>query len=254
MADMSEVAIVTGGASGLGLASASRLAEQGMTVVLVDIDEDKARAALDKLAGEGHRVHRCDISVEDQVIDLFRSVREAMGPVRVVVNCAGLIVFESETRPTITGTTLKDWNRTFDVNAAGAFLVTREMMRMQERERVADARIIHISSSGAQLGGYRGSSAYFASKGAVLSLTKAAAREAAESGMTVNAIAPGMVDTPMLRLAVPVGKEGPALERVPLARLGKPDDIAAAVAYLASRDAGYVTGSVIDVNGGLRMQ
>lgn len=250
---MTDIAMVTGAAGAIGLACARRLAADGMQVAVVDLDGNKARD-LARSLGSGHQGYACDISSEEHVVDVFDQIGRQLGPIRVVVNCAGLIVFPSDRRPAIVDTPVEDWERTFRVNAAGAFLVTREMMRCQAASPVADARLIHITSSGAQLGGYSGPSAYFASKGAVLSLVKAAARESAIWGMTVNSVSPGMIDTPMLRMALPVEKEGPALERVPLARIGVPEDISAAVGYLASRDAGYVTGAVLDVNGGIRMQ
>jgi 3-oxoacyl-[acyl-carrier protein] reductase len=140
------------------------------------------------------------------------------------------------------------------VNARGTFLTIREMLRRRTQRPVPHGRIVNISSSAAQLGGYNGSSAYVASKGAVLSLTKVAAREAAPLGITVNAIAPGAIDTPLLREVMPPERDAAYLERVPAGRIGQPSDVAAAVAYLVSIEAGYVTGCCLDVNGGLRMQ
>ena len=111
-----------------------------------------------------------------------------------------------------------------------------------------------ISSAAGQTGGSRGGADYAASKAAVLMLTKMAAREAAPIGMTVNSVSPGPVETPLFRSVNPEGTEGPMLAGVPLGRLGTPDEIAAAVRFLVSTDAGYITGSTVDVNGGSRMQ
>jgi len=144
--------------------------------------------------------------------------------------------------------------RTFAVNAMGSFLTIREMLRWRSRRPVEHGRIVNISSSAAQIGGYNGSAAYVSSKGAILSLTKLAAREAAPLGITVNAIAPGPIDTPLLRAIMPSEKDAAYAERIPMARIGRPDDVVAALAYLVSVEAGYVTGACLDVNGGLRMQ
>jgi NAD(P)-dependent dehydrogenase (short-subunit alcohol dehydrogenase family) len=127
-------------------------------------------------------------------------------------------------------------------------------MRARLTSPVADGRIVAISSAAAQIGGYRGSADYIASKAAVIALIKVAARQGAKHGITANSVAPGPIETPMYRAAVPVGAEGPMLGLVPLGRLGQPEEVAAAIAFLASREAGYITGSTIDVNGGYRMQ
>jgi NAD(P)-dependent dehydrogenase (short-subunit alcohol dehydrogenase family) len=148
----------------------------------------------------------------------------------------------------------EDWDYTFGVNVRGIFLCVREYLRARAKTPVAHGRIVAISSAAAQIGGYRGSADYIASKAAVIALIKVAARQGAKHGITANCIAPGPIDTPMFREAVPVGAEGPMLSHVPLGRLGQPVEAASAIAYLASPEAAYVTGSTIDVNGGYTMR
>jgi len=157
-------------------------------------------------------------------------------------------------RPPITDITLADWDRTQTVNSTGTFLLLREYLRGANRRRIENGRFVGFSSVAAQLGGYRSSSAYIASKGAVMALIKAGARESAHLGITVNAVAPGLIDAPMLRLSLPPGNDATAAANIPLNRIGTPEDVAGAVAFLMGADASYVTGAVIDVNGGYRMQ
>lgn len=141
------------------------------------------------------------------------------------------------------------------VNATGVFLCAREFVNHREKRPVAHGRFITFGSVAAQLGGYRSSASYIASKAAVMGFTKAFARETADLGITVNCVAPGLIDTEMLRSTVQsAGAMQETARNIPLGRIGTVDDVAAAVAYLASEDASYVTGSVIDVNGGYRMQ
>ena len=251
------LALVTGGAGGLGLASALRLAGSGVRVALADLNNEAVQAAVAKLPGTGHIGLRLDVSDESAVIAAFDRIEKESGPVAIVANFAG-VLRAGVGDFSLAGLTLAEWERVFAINSTGSFLLTREMARRRGKNPVSHGRIILVSSAGAQIGGYQGSAAYFSSKGSVLTLIKAAARELAPLGITVNGIAPGPIDTPMLRAAT-LARGGSdsgytGMSRVPLARIGTPDELAAATMYLASRDAAYVTGSVIDVNGGLRMQ
>lgn len=248
------IAIVTGGASGMGLASAQYLAEAGVHVALLDIDS-AAAAAAGSLPGTGHRGLAVDVSQEEDVAAAFATVEAELGPVSILANCAGIFPWPaSNERPAITNTSVAEWEQVFAVNALGSFLTLREMLRRRTHRPVEHGRVVNISSSAAQLGGYNGSAAYVASKGAILSLTKLAAREAAPLGITVNAIAPGTIDTPLLRKIMPRERDATYAERIPMGRIGTPSDVVAAFAYLVSPEASYVTGMCLDVNGGLRMQ
>lgn len=249
------VALITGGARGIGRVTAGYFAQAGMRIAIADLNADGAQAAAAELGGGGHRGYGLDVGDEAQVAAVFDSVERDIGPVAVLANFAGIFPWpKSGARPTIIDTPIEEWERTFRINTRGTFLTIREMLRWRTATPVNNGRIISISSSAAQLGGYNGSSAYAASKGAILSLTKVAAREAAPLGITVNAIAPGAIDTPLLREVMPPERDAAYVERVPMGRIGWPQDVAAAALYLASEEASYVTGSCIDVNGGLRMQ
>jgi len=252
---MSRIALITGGASGLGLATAKAFADAGMTVAIIDLKADAAQKAVSSLPGKGHRGYALDVSRETDVIATFDAVERDLGPVAVLANFAGIVVWpEDKTRPAITKVEMSEWEKTFAVNTTGTFLCIREYLRKRTAKPVPDGRIINIASSAAQIGGYNTSIAYVASKGAILSLTKLAAREAAAMGITVNAISPGTIDTPLLRAVMPVEKDAAYIVNVPLGRVGKPEDIASAAVFLASSGAGYITGSCVDVNGGIRMQ
>ena len=248
------VALVTGGGSGIGAAPAALLAREGCAVGVTDLRADAARAVAAGLPGSGHRAYALDVAEESRVSAVFTDAEREIGPVAVLVCCAGIIISPPPAPPDIADMEAENWDRTFAVNARGVFLCVREFMRARRRSPVADGRIVAISSAAAQLGGYRGSADYIASKAAVVALIKVAARQGAKHGVTANSVAPGPIETPMYRAAVPVGAEGPMLGLVPLGRLGQPDEVAAAIAFLASREAGYITGSTIDVNGGYRMQ
>lgn len=248
------IALITGGGSGIGAASAEALARDGFTVAVTDLRRAAAEGVAAALPGKGHRAYQLDAGSECDIDTVFATAEREMGPIAAIVCCAGIIITPVEGPPALTDMSAADWDKTFAVNARGVFLCIRAFLRARATRPVPHGRIIAISSAAAQLGGYRGSADYIASKAAVIALIKIAARQAAAQGITANNIAPGPIDTPMLRSAVPVGAEGPMVSLVPLGRLGRPDEIAAAVSYLASEKAAFVTGSTIDVNGGYRMQ
>jgi 3-oxoacyl-[acyl-carrier protein] reductase len=178
------------------------------------------------------------------------------GPAEVLVGAAGLLRLRPDgTRQPLAETSLADWEDHHAVNARGTFLCLRAYLRQwQGGVKPRAGRVVTFASVAAQLGGYRSSAAYIGSKGSVLALTKAAAREAAPLGITVNALAPGLIDAPMLRLSLAPGAEAQAAAAIPLGRIGTPADVAGAVSFLVSEDAAYMTGGVLDVNGGYRMQ
>lgn len=248
------VAVVTGGSGGIGAAICRALAEEGMRVAVLDLDHSAARATAQGLSGEGHLGHAVDVSNEADVARAFGEVERAFGKISVLVVGAGVLLLRPDgSRNLIEETELSEWRKTQDVNSTGAFLCAREYIRRLP----ADARggaIVTLSSVAAQLGGYRSSAAYIASKSAILGLTKALARELAPRGVTVNSVAPGLIDAPMLRLSLDPADDAKAAGQIPLGRLGTPEDVAGAVRYLTSPAAAYVTGVTIDVNGGYRMQ
>lgn len=244
------VALITGGGSGIGAATATLLARAGCAVAVTDLRPQAAEAVAAGLLGGGHRSYALDVAEEAQIASGFAAAEREIGPVAVLVCCAGIIISPPPAPPDIAEMEAANWDRTFDINARGVFLCIREFMRARLRTPVPDGRIVAISSAAAQLGGYRGSADYIASKAAVIALIKVAARQGAKHGITANSVAPGPIETPMYRAAVPVGAEGPMLGLVPLGRLGQPEDVANAALYLASDEASFLTGVVLDIDGG----
>lgn len=231
---------ITGAAGGFGTAIAEALTADGMTIF-----------GCDRQAGDG--IHAMDVTDEDEVRAVFDQAEALSGPVSVLVTCAGIM--PSGTEPArIADMSVEEWDRVFAVNSRGTFLCLREFLRRREQAPVTGATAVLMSSAAAQLGGYRGSASYVASKAALLGLTKIAAREAAAYGVTVNCVAAGPVRTQMLEAATTPESVAALSERIPLGKIGSTDDIAAAVRYLVSPGARWVTGTTMDVNGGYRMQ
>lgn len=252
---MSGICLVTGAAGGIGAHVCRRLAADGHRILAADLSLDAATAIVAGLPGQGHRAIALDVSSEPAVTAAFAEARALGQPVDHVIAAAGILLFAANgDRPPITEIRLEDWELTQRINSTGTFLLLREYLREAEARRIENGRFVGFASVAAQLGGYRSSSAYIASKGAVLALMKAGAREAAPLGVTVNAVAPGLIDAPMLRQSLPPENDAKIAANIPLNRIGTPADVAGAVAFLLGPDSSYVTGSVIDVNGGYRMQ
>lgn len=247
------VALITGGAGALGSASARCLADRGHRVVVTDLSADAAREVAATCAGQGHSGYAMDVALERSICDVFRSVERDIGPISVLVTFAGVLIMDPNRRPGFAETSVDEWETTMAVNGRGTFLCIREMIRARQALPVEHGRIITISSIAAQIGSAYSSIPYAASKGAVISLTKSAAREAAKIGMTVNSIAPGTFESDIMRKAVPANMQDAVIRQIPLGRLGIHEEIAETVGFLASRGAGYITGTVIDVNGGFRI-
>jgi NAD(P)-dependent dehydrogenase (short-subunit alcohol dehydrogenase family) len=243
---MSRVAVVTGAASGIGLGVARRFAADGHRVALLDRDGSAAEQVAAELGEQGAAVsaHEVDVADWSAVAAAFENVRARLGPVGVLVTCAGIDAFDPVLD--ITPTT---WDRVLAVNLTGTF--TCVQAALPDMIDAGWGRVVTISSSSAQSGALR-MAHYAASKGGVIALTKALAREVAASGITVNTIPPSLIDTPMVRGAAARGLvDVDAMAGVvPVGRAGTPDDIAAACAYLCSDAAGYVTCQVLGVNGG----
>ncbi|EJC75049.1 dehydrogenase of unknown specificity [Rhizobium leguminosarum bv. trifolii WSM2012] len=251
------IALVTGGAGGLGLATARRFAADGMTVVVTDLDPTACETIAAGLPGQGHRGLRLDVSDETEVIRVFHQVEAKIGPVSVLALFAGIIgAGGAGAGIVLADATVEDWDTVQAVNARGTFLCIREMARRRRAVPAEHSRIITVSSGAGQVGSLQSGAAYSASKAAILGLTRMAACDLGPLGITVNAIAPGPIETPMLTQAIGHSSADRAyatLGAVPLGRIGRPEEVAAAASYLASVDAAYVTGATIDVNGGLHM-
>lgn len=252
---MNGVCLITGAAGGIGRELVQRLGADGFRILAADLNLDTAQSTLTGLTGDGHRAIALDVSDEAAVQAAFAEAANLGAPIDAVVAAAGILLFAPNgDRPLITDIELKDWDLTQRINSTGTFLLLREYLRGATARQTENGRFIGFASVAAQLGGYRSSSAYIASKSAVLGLIKAGARESAHLGITVNAVAPGLIDAPMLRQSLAPENDSMITGNIPLQRIGTPEDVAGAVSYLMSKDASYVTGSVIDVNGGYRMQ
>jgi 2-hydroxycyclohexanecarboxyl-CoA dehydrogenase len=242
-------AIVTGGASGIGLAIAERLARDGAKVSVFDLDREQAEIAAKNIRDAGGDAIACPVDVSDraQVDEAVARTRDELGPVLVLVNGAGKDAFDP-----FMDISTELWERIIAVNLTGTFHCTQSVLPDMLEARWG--RIVNISSSGAQTGAML-MAHYASSKAGVIGLTKTLALELGPLGITVNTIPPGAIDTPMSRRAAAEGRfGGGTLEDVgrhlPVRRVGVPEDIAAACAYLVSDEAGYVTGQIIGVNGG----
>lgn len=235
-----KVAIVTGAASGIGLATAKRLGSEGARVVIADLNPDKAAAAAEEVKAAGAPDawgSACDVSKEDQVIATVAGAIQRWGRLDVVVNNAGLMFFKP-----ITDLTGDDWNRILSVDLIGAFYFTKQaFLQMKPGGAVINVSSIHAEETEALV------APYAAAKAAMLSLTRSSAIEGKPKGIRTNAILPGAVDTPML-WDNPNVKSG--AEKINPADIGKPEDLAAAIAYLASDDAAFVQGAMLRVDGG----
>jgi NAD(P)-dependent dehydrogenase (short-subunit alcohol dehydrogenase family) len=247
-------ALVTGGSGGIGAAICKALAEDGMRLAVLDRDREPLIALVEQLPGSGHAAIIADVSAETQVAQAFDQAQAALGEIAVLVTAAGILMLRpGGLRNLVAETDLAEWQKTQDVNATGTFLCCREYAKRLPNT-LAGGRIVTLSSVAAQLGGYRSSASYIASKSAVLGFTKAMARELAPRTVTVNSVAPGLIDAPMLRLSLDPSDDARASAQIPLGRLGTPEDVAATVRFLVSPGASYITGVTIDVNGGYRMQ
>ena len=241
-----KVAVVTGASRGIGRSIALALAAQGATIVAVDMDQASTEAVVAELQAAGSKALAVvgNVTVSADVERMIEAATEAFGRVDILVNNAGI---------TRDGLLMRmkdeDWDAVLNVNLKGAFLCTRAAFKVMSKQRYG--RIINIASVVGQMGN-AGQANYCASKAGLIGLTKSNAREMAKRSITVNAVAPGFIATAMTdSLSDKVRAELTA--QIPLERLGSADDIANAVVFLASEAAGYITGHVLSVNGGMYM-
>ncbi len=247
---MKRIAVVTGAGGGIGGATASALARDGFVVALADLNLDAATRAISALPGEGHAAFQVDVADERSVEELFRAVESTLGSVAVLACVAGGPFLTPGQRPSIVATTTEDWIRTEALNSRGPFLCIRAMLMRRAKSPVSNGRIITVSSMSGIAAENPTGPAYSAAKAAVIHLTRCAALEAAPLGITANTVAPGLTDTPAVRGDLTGEQIEAARRSIPIGRLGKPDDIAETIAFLASPRAGYITGAVIEANGG----
>jgi 2-hydroxycyclohexanecarboxyl-CoA dehydrogenase len=242
------VALVTGGANGIGAACCRRLAAEGARVAVCDIDVAGAGELASQIGGEAFEM---DVRDGASVAAATAAVERSLGPLGVLVNNAGTDEFGF-----FKDTSEELWQRIVDINLIGVMRATHAVLPgMIER---GEGRIVNIASEAGRVGS-SGSAAYSAAKGGVIAFTKTIAREGARFGVLCNAIAPGPIDTPLLHRAEtelgPIGRKviDTMVGSTALRRMGQPDEIAAVVAFLCSDDASYVTGQALGVSGGLAM-
>ena len=239
-----KTAIVTGGSRGIGFAIAETLAADGARVALTARDQGRAGEAAEALGGAGGRGYGCDVRDPDACDELVGRVEEELGPVEILVNNAGIARDNVLVRLRD-----EDWQQVLDTNLRGAFFMIRSAARGMMKRR--SGRIINISSV-VGLTGNRGQANYAASKAGLVGLTKSVAQELATRNVLANAVAPGFVETGMTSDLGEEAREA-MTDRIPLGRVGQPEDVAGVVRFLAGPDADYVTGQVLVVDGGMTM-
>ncbi len=233
---INKVALVTGGARGIGLAIAERLVEEGCQVVAADIDEHAGHNLPSEVS-----FAVCDVSDESECEELLNAVADQIGPVDILVNNAGI-----QSVLSLEEATLEDWERVIRINLTSAFMLSK--LVVPEMKRRGWGRVINIASMAGKVGGLTVSASYATSKAGMMGLTKSVARAGAPE-VTSNAVCPAFIATPMTDPEM----EAEYARQIPVGRIGRPEEIAAAVAFLASDLAAYITGEVFDLNGGLLM-
>ena len=241
-----QAAVITGGARGIGKTIAGALARKGVNIVIADISSEQAQGTAAEMEKLGVRAAGIglDVSKSEEVAKVFGEISKEFGRMDILVNNAGitrdgLIMRMKE----------EDWDAVININLKSVFLCSKEAVKVMAKQRYG--RIINISSVVAFIGN-PGQANYSASKAGIVGLTKTAAKEYASRGITANAVAPGFITTAMTD-ALPENIKEEMKRAIPLGRFGTTDDVSNAVVFLASPDAGYITGQVIHVNGGMYM-
>ncbi|NLN15909.1 MAG: SDR family oxidoreductase [Firmicutes bacterium] len=246
-----QVAIVTGAGSarGIGRSIALAFAKEGARVVVADVNLDGAKAVSEEIAQLGGKslAVKLDVTSEEDVAAMVDQILAEFGRIDILVNNAGI------TQPIkVLDTTAEDWDRIMAVNLKGTFLCSRAVIPTMIKQQYG--RIVNISSvSGKRGGGVFGGAHYSAAKAGVLGFAKALAREVAADGITVNSVAPGLIATDIRGGLEPEDVQKEMTKDIPVPRLGTPEEVAAAVLFLASPEAAYITGEEIDINGGSHM-
>lgn len=243
------VAIVTGGARGIGAATVRELAAGGAAVVIGDLLDQEGQALAQELCDEGFDVHfhHLDVTSEEGWAEAVRGTVALFGRLDVLVNNAGIGTFEDVEQETVAG-----WTKVIDVNQKGVWLGMRAVIPAMRR--AGGGSIVNVSSIFGAVGGFGGSVAYHATKGAVRLMTKNAAIRYAKEGIRVNSVHPGFIDTPMVEMAKGTEMETAILAGTPIGRWGRPEEIGSVIAFLSGPGAAYMTGSEVYVDGGWTAQ
>lgn len=236
-----KVAIVTGAARGVGAASARVLARQGARVAAADLRVDEVQKLAEEFDGRV-KAFQVDVSKLAELRALVDAVVAAFSRIDILVNNAGICP-----RLPFVDSTEEDWERLVAVNAKSQYFLMQEVRPMMKRQ--GGGRIINMASSGGRVGSFANASIYSGTKGAIVMFSKSVARELAADGILVNCVAPGVVDTDLIR-NLPPERVQALCDQIPLKRLGRPEEVAALVAFLASDECSYCTGATFDINGG----
>lgn len=244
-----KIVIVTGAASGIGKASAILFAQYGATVIVADLDEKGVNEVSQQIEEQYHRecmAERLDVSQKDNVDTFINNVIERYQKIDILAHCAGICYFGID----FLDLSEKTWNQVIDINLKGTFLIGQRVMKEMVKNNYG--RIINTGSIAGEIGGVLSGADYAASKGGVFALTKTMAKIGAAYNITANCISPGQIDTPMTSVWNKEEKRG-FTDKIPLKRFGKPEEAAWAILLLASDRSSFITGVVLDVNGGILM-
>jgi 3-oxoacyl-[acyl-carrier protein] reductase len=237
-------AVVTGGSRNIGLSIAKKFAKSGMNVAILSVSQGSANKAAASISNNVIGI-QCDVSDVASVEAALANIDKHFGSIDVLVNCAGVLDMAK-----ISEMTVEHWDEVMAINARGTFFMIQQSVKYLEKSKAP--RIINISSNSGRMGGFENGMAYSASKGALIAMTYGIARQLAPKKITVNCVAPGTIESDMLN-ARDEATIKRLLGRFPIGRFGTSDEVAAAVCYFASEEAGFTTGAVLDVNGGLFM-
>ena len=238
--------LITGGASGIGKAIALRFTQEGASVAIVDIDQAAAETLVEDIKKDGSSAIAvsCDVTNKTQVYAAVEKTVKAFGKLEILVNNAGVSPLKS-----MQDLDIDEWNTVIAINLTGPFLFMKASFDAITRAGKA-GRVINMGSLAGQIGGIAVGLHYTASKGGIMAMSKQLAKLLAPYGATSNCIAPGTTDTPLVQ-AWPEATRQSLIEKIPLGRLGLPDDVASAALFFASEDAQFITGATINVNGGM---
>ena len=241
-----KVALVTGGAQGIGRAVALLLAQHGADIAVSDVNLQRAEETAGEIRALGRKsmAVKANVADSEEVEQMVQALLAGFGRIDILVNNAGIAKDKLILRMTD-----EDWDAVLNVNLKGTFLCTRAVIRHMSKQR--SGKIVNIASVVGEMGN-AGQANYAASKAGVIGFTKTIAREFAQRGINVNAIAPGYIETPMTD-AIPEKAKEELKRMIPMERLGRPEDVARGVLFLVSEASGYITGQVLNVNGGIYM-